>query len=64
MVVAVVDNTTEKTLLSCEINATTKSICSTTSESGTAAAGDNLEVRVTFTGGSGNNKHYRATFRY
>ena len=61
--VAVVDNTTGATLLSCTVNATTKNYCANTSGSGTAAAGDNVEVKITATGTSGNSKKWRVSFR-
>jgi hypothetical protein len=63
-VVAVIDNTTGGTLLSCMINSTNRNSCSNTSGSGSAAAGDNVEVRLTATGSSGNNKRWRVRFRY
>ena len=49
VLVAVIDNTTEKTLLSCTVNSTNKSHCSNSSESGSVAAGDNIEVKLTAT---------------
>jgi hypothetical protein len=62
--VAVIDNTTGATLLSCTVNSTSKNHCSNTG-SGTAAAGDNLEVQVSAnpSNGSGNNKQWRVRFR-
>jgi len=64
--VAVIDNTTGATLLSCTVNSTTKNNCSNATGSGSTAAGDNLEVQVTAipTGGSVNNNRWRVTFRY
>jgi hypothetical protein len=62
--VAVVDNTTGATLLSCMINSTNKHSCSNSSESGSAASGDNIEVKVTGPGGSCDNKQWRVRFRY
>jgi hypothetical protein len=62
--VAVIDNTTGATLLSCTVNSTTVNHCSNTTESGSAAAGENLEVKVTATGSSGNSKSWRVRFRY
>ena len=64
VLVAVIDNTTGVTLLSCTVNSTNKNRCSNTSGSGSAAAGDNIEVKVTATGASGNNKQWRVRFRY
>jgi hypothetical protein len=43
--VAVIDNTTGATLLSCTVNSTNKNSCSNTSGSCSAAPGDNIEVR-------------------
>jgi hypothetical protein len=64
VLVAVIDNTTGATLLSCTVNSTTKSSCSDASGSGAAAAGDNIEVKLTATGASGNSKLWRVTFRF
>jgi hypothetical protein len=64
VLVAVIDNTTGATLLSCTVNSTTKSSCSNSSGSGSAAAGDNIEVKLTATGTSGNSKLWRVTFRF
>jgi hypothetical protein len=64
VLVAVIDNTTGATLLSCTVNSTTKKSCSNTSGSGPVAAGDNIEVKLTATGPSGNNKQWRVRFRY
>jgi hypothetical protein len=62
--VAVVDNTTGgPPVLSCTVTSTNKNHCSNTG-SGAVAAGDNLEVRVTATGPSGNHASWRVTFRY
>jgi hypothetical protein len=63
VLVAVIDNTTGTTLLSCTVNATTKNYCVNTSGSGIAAAGDNVEVKITATGASGNSKKWRVSFR-
>ena len=62
--VAVIDNTTGATLLSCTVNSSTRNNCSNTSGSGSAAPGDNIEVRVTGAGSSCNNKEWRVRFRY
>ena len=62
--VAVIDNTTGATLLSCTVNSTTKSSCSNTSGSGSAAGGDKIEVKVTASGTSCNNKEWEVRFRY
>jgi len=67
VVVAVIDNTSGVTLVSCTVNSTTKSWCSNTG-SGTAAAGDNLEVKVTASNtkkeAHDNNQEWRVRFRY
>jgi hypothetical protein len=62
--VAVIDNTTGSTLLSCTVNSTSKNHCSNTGSSGSVAAGNNIEVKVTASGPSGNNKSWRVRFRY
>jgi hypothetical protein len=64
--VAVIDNTTGATLLSCTVNSTTVNHCSNTTESGSAAAGESIEVKVTANpaNGSGNSKSWRVRFRY
>jgi hypothetical protein len=64
VLVAVIDNTTGATLLSCTVNSTNKNTCSNSSGSGAAAAGDNIEVKLTATGPSGNAKLWRVRFRY
>ena len=45
--VAVIDNTTGVMPLGCTVNSTTKSSCSNTSGSGSAAGGDKIQVKVT-----------------
>jgi hypothetical protein len=60
---AVIDNTTGATRLSCTVSSPRKH-CSAASGSGSAAAGDKIEVKVTATGPSGNNKGWQMTFRY
>jgi hypothetical protein len=64
VLVAVIDNTTGATLLSCTVTKTSKGSCSNASGSGSAAAGENIEVKLTATGRSGNNKQWRVRFRY
>jgi hypothetical protein len=64
VLVAVIDNTTGATLLSCTVESTSKSSCSNTGTSGPVAAGENIEVRLTATGSSGNYKDWRVRFRY
>jgi hypothetical protein len=64
VLVAVIDNTTGATLLSCTVNSTTTNHCSNTSGSGSGAAGDNIEVKLTATGSSGNSQPWRVRFRY
>jgi hypothetical protein len=60
----VIDNTTGATLLSCTVDSTNKNHCSNTSGSGSAAPGENIEVKVKATGPSGKNKQWRVRFRY
>ncbi len=63
--VAVIDNTTGVTLLSCTVNSTSKGKCSNTATASVAAAaGDRLEVKVTATGSNCNNKQWQVRFRY
>jgi hypothetical protein len=66
VLVAVIDSTTGATLISCTVNSTTVNHCSNITESGSAAAGENIEVKVTATpaNGSGNSKSWRVRFRY
>jgi hypothetical protein len=45
--VSVIDNTTGATLLSCTVTASSNDKCSNTTGSGTAAAGANIEVKIT-----------------
>jgi hypothetical protein len=45
--VSVIDNTTGATLLSCTVTASSNNSCSNTTGSGTAAAGANIEVKIT-----------------
>src|ERR1700680_2794763 len=46
VLVAVIDNTTGATLLSCTVNKTNKNSCFNSSGSGSAAAGGNIEVKL------------------
>jgi hypothetical protein len=64
VLVAVVDNTTGATLTSCQVNEALKRSCSNNAIRGAAAAGDNIEVKITATGASGNEKLWRVRFRY
>jgi hypothetical protein len=70
VLVAVIDNTTGVTLLSCTASSTPPVLggasCSNASGSGTAAAGDNIEVRLTAqqVGPGNNEKDWRVRFRY
>jgi hypothetical protein len=61
--VAVIDNRTGATLISCTVNSTTVNHCANSSTGGTAAAGDYIEVKITATTKLGNGK-WRVTFRY
>ena len=64
VLVSVIDNSTGATLLSCTVDSTTVNHCSNTTESGSAAAGENIQVKVTASGSSGNGKSWRVRFRY
>jgi hypothetical protein len=64
VVIGVIDNSTGATLLSCTVNSGSPHSCSNSSGSGFAAAGDNVEVKVTAIGESGNKKLWRVTFRF
>jgi hypothetical protein len=62
--VAVIDNTTGATLLSCTVTAG-KSSCSNAKESGSASPGHNIEVKVTAPGSRCNDRaSWRVRFRY
>jgi hypothetical protein len=62
--VAVIDDTTGATLLSCTVTAG-KSSCSNSKESGSAAPGENIEVKVTAPGSRCNDRaSWRVRFRY
>ena len=63
MLLAVIDNTTGATLLSCTVTSTSKGSCSNASRSGSAAPGDKVEVGVTATGLGGNNRQWQVRFR-
>jgi hypothetical protein len=62
-VVAVIDNTTGVTLLSCTVP-TGESSCSNTSETGSAAPGDNIEVKVSAVTVGLLLEEWRVRFRY
>ncbi|HEV2982245.1 MAG TPA: hypothetical protein VGX51_12500, partial [Solirubrobacteraceae bacterium] len=64
VLVAVIDNTTGAPLLSCTVTKASKNTCSNPGSSGPVAAGDNIEVKLTATGSSGNEKQWRVRFRY
>jgi trimeric autotransporter adhesin len=63
-VVEVIDNTTSVTLLTCTVNSTNKNNCTNSATTGSAAARDKLEVRITLAGASGNEQFWEVTFRY
>jgi len=63
-VVEVIDNTTSAVLLSCTVSATTKNYCTNNATTGSAAARDKLEVKITANGTSGAGKDWEVTFRY
>jgi hypothetical protein len=63
--VAVIDNTSGATLLSCTVTSTNKNSCfSKAGESGAAAPGDYIEVKVMTAGSSCANKQWRVMFRF
>ena len=64
--VAVIDNSTGATLLSCTVNSTSKGSCSNASGSGPAAPGDKIEVQVTTTARSSrfSSNQWQVRFRY
>ena len=62
--VAVIDNATGATLLSCTVNATSKGSCSNTGSSPPVAPGHRIEVKVTANGSSCNNRAWQVSFRY
>jgi hypothetical protein len=64
VLVAAIDNTTAATLLTCTVTKVSKNACSNTGSSGPVAPGDNIEVKLTVTGSSGNLKQWRVRFRY
>jgi hypothetical protein len=64
VLVDAIDNTTGTSLLSCVVIAATKNHCSNTGSSVPVAVGDRIEVKVTASGPSGNNKQWQVTFRY
>jgi hypothetical protein len=64
VLVAVIDNTTSTQLLSCTVNSTNVNHCGNGTGSGSAAAGDNIEVKLTISGESGTKKSWRVRFRY
>ena len=64
VLVAVIDNGSGATLLSCTINVATKNYCSNPGTSPPVAAGNKVEVKVTANGGSGSNKQWQVAFRY
>ena len=65
VLVSVIDNTTGATLLSCTVTSSSNHSCSNTKESGSAAPGENVEVKVTAPGSRCNNKaSWRVRFRY
>jgi Collagen triple helix repeat (20 copies) len=62
--VSVIDNTTQITLLSCNVTALSKGACQNTASSSAVAAGDNIEVKVTSFGIYSNKAPWRVRFRY
>lgn len=64
VLVAVIDNTTGATLLTCTVTKASKGSCSNSTGSGSVAPGENIEVKLTATGSSGTGKQWRVRFRY
>jgi hypothetical protein len=64
VLVAVIDNTTGATLLTCTLTSSSPKSCSNASGGGAVAAGDNIEVKITASGTSGTGKMWRVTFRF
>jgi hypothetical protein len=64
VLVSVIDNSTGATLLSCTVTSGSPHSCSNSSETASAGAGDNVEVKITASGESGNKKAWRVTFRF
>ncbi len=62
--VAVIDNGTGVTLLSCMVNSTSRNICSNTGASPPVAPGQRIEVKVAATGASAKNRPWLVSFRY
>ena len=62
--VAVIDNTSGATLLSCTVNSASKDNCSNTGGSGVVAPGDYIEAKVMTTGSSCANRQWRVMFRF
>ena len=62
--VSVIDNTTGVTLLSCTVTSASKGACSNASESGTAAPGDYIEVKLTGIGSRWCPGQWRVMFRF
>jgi len=62
--VVAIDNTTGEQLLACTVNSTTRNYCSNTGSSPPVAPGHKIEVKVTASGWSANNKQWQVTFRY
>jgi hypothetical protein len=62
--VKVIDNTSGATLIECTVDSSNVNHCSAASGSGSAAAGDNIEVKVVASGPSGNKKSWRVRFLY
>jgi hypothetical protein len=62
--VAVIDNGTGATLLSCTVSPPSRNICSNTGASLPVAPGQRIEVKVTTTGASARNRAWLVSFRY
>jgi hypothetical protein len=62
--VAVVDNTSDASLIYCTVNSSNVNHCFATSGTGSVGPGDNIEVKVTASGSSGDKASWRVRFRY
>ena len=62
--VAVIDNSTGATLLTCTVNAASNHSCFNNTGSGVAGPGDNIEVKITISGSSCSSRAWRVRFRY
>jgi hypothetical protein len=62
--VAVIDNATAGTLLSCTVTSASNNSCSSAGPSGPVAEGTYIEVKVMTSGPSSTGRQWRVSFRY